>query len=314
MGRFSFKSWLGIVRAYTKYRALFTHSPLGMRIIDHAYNSTLSSASAVHVDLDTLQRIIETSPGPTKYDENTLLFSAPIVGGHAVWQEDISGINQMQREIEESVVKLKATNEMLATEERIKRAAQEENEKTQLMSQLEAEIIGHVIRLSVMIEQLEAIADQQKAMARITLLLCYIKRRCNLFFREKEAGELSANELTTYFDELAEMVNYADVKTIMTSALTSDVTIRRATLFYDFFYSAIHWATWIEQPRVLVHLGIEKGNIVLRILPSEDARVFQIDRSLEKSIAATGGTWSAKDLDGATGLSLSFPAGGESNV
>jgi len=279
----------GMIPVNTKYRLLFTHSPLAMQILDQAGGVALSSTS-----------------GPLRRDEDTLLFTAPIAGGRTVWQEDIGALNRLHGEVEEYTRKLTVANTVLAGEERIRRAMEEENARTQLMRQLEAEIAAHVARLSAMIEA------QPEDTARIALLLCYIKRRCNLFFRGLEARRLPASELAAYIDELAGLAGYAGVKILAASALEAPLDPRRATLFYDFFYHVSDWAARCACPYMLVHLEMEHGMVTMRLLPSEDARSFQPGEGLVSAIAAAGGSIAVKDLDGAVGLSLAFPQeGGE---
>jgi len=305
----------GLIPVNSKYAALFTNSPLKLQVRNSVGKSILSSASVEKYDDDEVISALASNPSPVLRDENTLLFAKQITGGYALWQEDISSLNRLYKETEESVAKLKAANVILAKEEKIKRAAQEENAKTQLMAQLESEITGHTIKLSAMIEQIENVIDQPKAMARITLLLCYVKRRCNLLFSENEAEELSTDELTAHFEELAEIAGFSDVKTIITNGVKIRLPVRCATLLYDFFYSIIYWATWAESSRVLAHLGIENENLTLHLIPSEDVRSFHMEKSLVNAIISAGGTYSVKNLDDAFSISLTFPEpGGEANA
>jgi len=296
----------GLIPVNTKYRTIFTHSPLSMRIIDDKMHTVLCSAAAVWYDYETFNEALSLYPKPAREDENTLLFAAPITGGYALWQEDISALTKLNKEMEDSVNKLTTANALLAEEEKTKEILQAEIEKTQLMNQLEDEISNHTIRLSAMIEQLENNADKEKATSRIVLLLCYIKRRCNLFFREKESKMLPADELTVYFDELAEMAGYSGVRIIVTSDLIKDLSVRHATLFYDLFYNVIYWATWSVKPYILIQLSSDEENIILRLLPSENANSFRPGRELRAAIINNNGVYAVKDLDDATGLSLIF--------
>ena len=297
----------GLIPVNTKYRALFTHSPLSMRIIDNSMHTVLCSSSAVWYDYETFNEALGSYPDPAREDENTLLFAAPITGGYALWQEDITALTKLNKEMEDSVNKLTAANMLLAEEEKTKQVIQSEIEKTRLMEQLETEISGFTIRLSTMIENLENNVDKEKATARITLLLCYIKRRCNLFFREKEGDTLPADELTVYFDELAEMAGYSGVRGIVTNEIKKDIPVRHATLYYDLFYNVIYWATWLSKSYILAILGSDNGSNALRLLPSEDARSFRMGRELQNAITNANGTFTLKELDDdAVGLSLSF--------
>jgi len=300
----------GLIPVNTKYKALFSHSPLSMRIIDKSMHTVFCSSSAVWYDYETFNEALSSYPDPAQEDENTLLFASPITGGYALWQEDITALTNLRKEMEDSVNKLTTANTILAEEEKTKQAVQSEIEKTRLMEQLEAEIYGHTIRLSTMIEQLESNVDREKATARVTLLLCYIKRRCNLFFREKEGDNLPADELTVYFDELAEMAGYSGVRIIVKCELKKDIPVRHATLYYDLFYNVIYWATWSSNAYILAMLGSDNGSNVLRLLPSEDARYFRMGRELMKAITGVGGVFAVKELDDeAVGLSLSFFTG-----
>jgi len=256
---------------------------------------------------DTFSSALKSYPEPVWQDENTLLFAEPITGGYALWQEDITNLTTLHKEAEDSVRKLEIANTLLADEEKTKQAAQTEIEKTRLMQQLEKEIAGYTIRLETMIEQLENAVDKPKATTRITLLLCYIKRRCNLFFRERELGVLPAYELVVYMDELAEIAAFTGVEVIVTSDVKADLDIRKATLLYDLFGNIMYWGTWITGIKILTHIGIEDSGISMRLLPNEDISAFQMSKGLIASIASVGGNYEVKDLDGAVGICLSFP-------
>ncbi len=137
-----------------------------------------------------------------------------------------------------------------------------------------------------------------------------MKRRCNLFFRERETKALPADELTVYIDELAEMAKYSDVKILITSEIKNLISVRQATLFYDFFYAVADWASERKCPYILTHLRSEKGSATMRLLPSGDAWSFKMEGNLDAAITSAGGIFSVKDLDGAIGIRLTFPEGG----
>jgi hypothetical protein len=114
---------------------------------------------------------------------------------------------------------------------------------------------------------------------------------------------------------MAVMARYADIKIIFSSELENPVSVRRATFFYDFYYNVLYWATWIENIHIIAYLGSRDGNIVLSLIPSEDAGSFQMSRDVMDSAASAGGEFTLKDLDGDFSLNLSFPKspGGDGN-
>ncbi|MDR1703485.1 MAG: hypothetical protein LBS19_02200 [Clostridiales bacterium] len=293
----------GLIPVNTKYSLLFTHSTLDMRIIDREGNEVLSSHAAA-------------VPEPYTADENTLIHGADIIGGRAFWREDISELNRLHNKTAESVKRLQAANAVLSERERVKRSVDEENARTALMSRLEEKISSHASRLTEMMDGLEDEPGNSIKTARAALLLCYLKRLCNLFFREMEEDTLPANELAVYLDELAEVAVLAGVNVIVTCKINGLIAARRAALFYDFFYAAIRWAAENDCANMLATLEADKNrDQTMKILPSAGSDEFKLDSRLEAAISQDGGVYALKDLDDDTvGISLNFPGGGEAGV
>ena len=302
---------VGMMPANKKYTAFFTHSPLRMRIIGGDGKTALASAKAVTEHCGgVLAEALAAYPSPLHPDENTLLFAAGIGGGSVIWEEDVSDLNLLHKEVEESVGRLAAANAVLAEDERIKRAIAEETEKIRLMTLLETEIAGHAERLSSMAERLGSAADRQRETVLFTLLLSYVKRRCNLFFKEQESQTVSHGEFTGYLGELADIAAYSDIKIIVTNQIYAPLPPREATLFYDFFYDVAAWAARQDRTGVLAYLHSEDGAAIMKLIPVADTASYFLDPGLSWGIATTGGAFAREDIDGAVVVSLSFPGGG----
>ena len=301
----------GLIPVNTKYAAFFIHTPLKIQIAGSDGRAVLSSASAEQYNSDILAAALALQPLPMALDENTLLFTGAIPGGNVLWQEDIIRLNRLHAEIDESVRLLSSANTVLAEEEKIKRILAEENEKERLMAQLETEIAGYTAKLSAMAQQLEIEAGRPPKTASIATLLCYIKRRCSLFFLEQETQTLHPGELTGYLDELAGIAAYSGTKIIVASDVTLDLPVRSAILFYSFFYSVIEWAAQQSCPHVMVHFRERGGSAIMRLLPYVPPTGFAPDKELLAAIASNYGKFVLEDLDDAAAISLSFPRGGE---
>ena len=303
----------GLIPVNTKYIAFFTNTTLGMQINGSDGRKALSTAAIVKYTENTLADALKAYPSPLLLDENTLLFTNAIRGGNVFWQEDITGLNRLNEEVDGSVSKLSAANAMLMEEEKIKRLLAEESEKEWLMTQLEVEIAEYTARLSDMAQQAPSMDAWQGQTADIAILLCYVKRRCNLFFREREAHTMRADELTGYLDELAGIAAYSDKKITVSSDCKETLSVRRATLYYDFFYSVIDWAAQQSCPHVMAHLREKNGTVIMRLLPYVSAKDFVPNAKFLSAMEASGGKFALEDLDDVTALSLSFPEGGEGN-
>lgn len=301
----------GLIPVNTKYIDLFTRSPLKMQIINQEGEVALASASAVSLSQDLIDKVVESSPEPILQDEDSLLFANPIPGGYAIWQEDVSKLRQLHRDLQQSTQMLTQANALLTEEEKIKRVVNEKNTKKQLMEQLESEIAENIEQLSTMIEKLPHCENHSTETTRIALLLCYIKRRCNLFFQEKEASAINSEELVSYIDELAEIAKYSDVQIATINEIKGNLAVRYATLFYDFFHELTDLAMRTDCPYIIVNLSQESESFSLRLLPSGDIGRFKARPKLIAAIAAAKGNIVIKELEDTIGISLSFPKGGK---
>jgi hypothetical protein len=289
-----------------------------MRITGSDGKMALPSIESIKYDKDTLMSAAAAYPQPVQPDENTLLFAAGITGGTALWTEDITGLNRLRAEIEASVRKLVAAKAVLNEEEKIKRAVAEESEKIRIMTLLEDAISRHIDQLLLMIERIDSAADQPKEAARAALLLCYLKRRCNMFYREQETSKLSPEETkyytAIYIDELAEIAAQIGIKVVYTGEIKTALTARRATVFYDLCYQVIDMGVKQGWPGILVQWENKNGCIIMRLLLPSGASAFTVDTALSEAIRTASGTYVLQDLDDTVGISLSFLEEGQANV
>ena len=302
---------VGLMPANIKYTAFFAHSSLHMQLAGLDGTTSLASASAVtEYDNTLLADALNSYPAPLQHNTNTLLFAAKISGGNVIWEEDVTDLNRLHNQVQASVESLAVANAVLAEDEKIKRAISEESEKTRLMTLLEAEIAGHTQRLSVMAEQLSSPGNGRRENERFALLLNYVKRRCNLFFREQESQSVPNAEFTGYLNELAEVLVSSDVKIIVTNQYEVPLSPREATLFYDFFYSVIDWAAQQACPSIFAHLRSENETVIMKLIPVANTASYFLYPELSSRIITAGGTFAREDIDGAVVISLSFPDGG----
>lgn len=302
----------GLIPINTKYRKLFSASPLKMQLVDMNGKTVLASASCNPIGKE-LWRQVCASPGkPVEEDGDTLVYSDPIPGGAVVWQEDISGINALHREILENIERIKAANALLAKEKESKTAAAFVKQKLLLTTELEKQIKKHTDKLSDLVNGLGCCNNKSVEITRITMLLCYIKRRCNLFFREMETAEFPVEELEVYLDELAEFSGYAGIKVATAFSVTDSLTVRCGTLLYDFLYAFLDACVVSGgETHVLQQLVSEGEGVVMRLLPSAFPKTDFPDESLREAIKSHNGVIRIKKTDDSFGISLYFQNGGK---
>lgn len=90
----------GFIPVNLQYQRLFTATPIGLTLLDEQGRTVLSSRGAPPVSRSIWRRISMDMAHPLLRDSDTQLHAVPIHGGMAVWQEDLSQLNRLRREIQ----------------------------------------------------------------------------------------------------------------------------------------------------------------------------------------------------------------------
>lgn len=302
----------GLVPVNVQYQRLFASAPIRLTLLDESGHTVLSSRGAPPVSRSIWQRLLADMEHPLLRDHDTQLHAVPIHGGMAVWQEDLSQLNRLRREIQAVQARLEAANALLREESEVKKRLLASETNRTMFEQLDRDMERRIQTLGRLIETLPETPHPRDLTAYITLCLCHIKRRCNLFFLARQGDGLPGEELSIYLDELAELARYAGLQLLIRCGQRGVLEIRRAALCYDFAFEAISWALRENASPLLGYLEPEGAHLVFRFLPGGNPGQWRFSEELTTAVAALGGQIACKDLDDAVGICMTLPLGGES--
>ena len=302
----------GLIPVNTQYQRLFASAPIRLTLLDKEGHTVLSSPGTRPISRSVWKRLHTDIQQPLLRDRDTQFHAVPIRGGMAVWQEDLSQINRLRGEIQNVQTRLEAANSLLREEGEVKKRLLAAQTNQALFEQLNRDMERRITSLVNLIEALPETENPGNLTAYITLCLCHIKRRCNLFFLARQGELLPGNELGMYLDELAELGCYGGLKALIRCGQIGALEIRSAALCYDFAFETISWTLREEASPLMGYLEKEGSQLAFRFLPGGDSRRWKFSRELTDSVAALGGQIVWKDLDDAFGICLSIPLGGES--
>ena len=301
----------GLIPVNIQYQRLFASAPIRLTLLDENGRTVLSSPGVRPISHSVWQRLRTDMHQPLLRDRDTLFHAVPVRSGMAVWQEDLSQINRLRREIQDVQARLEAANTLLRDEGEVKKRLLTAEANRALFEQLDRDMERRVTSLAHLIEMLPEAEHPRTLTAYITLCLCHIKRRCNLFFLARQGESLPGEELGMYLDELAELARYGGLKILIRCGQTDALEIRSAAVCYDFAFETISWTLREEASPLMGYLEAEDAQLVFRFLPGGDPGRWQFSRELTDAVAALGGQIICKDLDDAFGICLTVPLGGD---
>lgn len=300
-----------LVPVNLQYQRLFASAPISLTLLDESGRTVLASRGVRPVSHSVWKRLRMDMEQPLLRDSNTQFHAVPIHGGMAVWQEDLSQLNRLRREIQDVQVRLEAANALLREEGEVKKRLLTAETNRRLFEQLDRDMERRVASLARLIKTLPSADHPRGLTAYITLCLCHIKRSCNLFFLARQGEPLQGEELSVYLDELAELARYAGLQMLIRCGQSGPLEIRRAALCYDFAFETISWALREEASPLMGYLEPEGDRLVFRFLPGRDPGQWHFSEELLSAVARQGGQILCKDLDDAVGIYMTLPLGGE---
>ncbi len=207
--------------------------------------------------------------------------------------------------------RIKTANALLAKEKDIKAEAARREQKLRLEGLLEKEISVKLQEATQLIRALPEKKNKKWEMGRIAMLLCYIKRRCILFFRERASEEIPIEDVMFYLKELSEFAEHVGIGLLLFGDGEEMVTSRQATLLYDFLFEVLYSRTQSGRANIVAQLLFEEEYIRFKLLLSITfVQKELISRALTKTIEKEGGSISVKELDDTASVELVFVRGG----
>ena len=250
----------GLIQSNLGYDELFEATSLPVQITDSAfcpqYVSVAMQGALPQSELRQIQQ-------DTAYlDCDTLLKRHKLRRGWAFWKEDISALNQVQKELELTRGELRDTGDVLAAENAQHARWLKLTEENRLYDMMEAQTARQIVMLRDLLAELQKTEDSGRArhlLGQVIIIGTYIKRRSNLIFVGEQRGAISVQELLLCLNESSENISIygSDCKTVIKGE--GRLTVGQATQVYDLFEAVVE--AELESLRALL-ISIEVGKWV----------------------------------------------------
>lgn len=225
----------GLIQTNTCYKSLFEAGSIGAQIVDTDYHTRYASSNAPELTADMIRAAERDA---TMLDNNTLLRSSKIGGGHVLWQEDITDITALLERLEENKKTIAESNYLEQENYKTKVKINTVREKNRLYDRLQAQTAHQIELLDQLLTQYEAETDpeiRRSLLAKAAVIGAYIKRRGNLMFIGEKSDVTDTAELSACLDESFANLELMGVECAIDIPDKNSIYIRDAIRVYDFF-------------------------------------------------------------------------------
>lgn len=200
--------YIGFIPVNTDYPEIFRHATVGMQIIgDDGY--TLVSATADKVTPQQLQQLQYTDHIITRPGKELHRYAFP--GGLLLWNKDVSQLQEIINDLNQSAETLTHKGTLLTEELRTRNEETRLMVKNQIYDELTREIKDQLDLMTTIIETRPATG--RPPLESLYLLGTYVKQRCNLRLIQKDTGQIPLNDLRISFEAMAQALTLIGIHT-----------------------------------------------------------------------------------------------------
>ena len=225
----------GLIQTNTGYRAMFEAGSIGAQIVDTDWHIRYASSNAPKLPSD---RMRSAESEAAKLDNNTLLRSSKIPGGHVLWQEDITDITVLLQKLEENRKTISESNDVEQENYKTKVKINTVREKNRLYDRLQAQTAHQIELLDQLLTQYETEGDpeiRRSLLAKAAVIGAYIKRRGNLMFIGEKSDVTDTAELSACLEESFANLELMGVECAIDIPGKNSIYTRDAIRVYDYF-------------------------------------------------------------------------------
>lgn len=231
-----------LIQSNTHYAELFHASTIGALITDRDFSVACAAENARSVDSQTLMAAAES---PVVTADGIRISEAPIRWGHVFWEDDISPMLAVLKELDDTREELQSYGSILQAENAQKARRKKLEEQERLYRTMQKKAAAPAVRLSNLAKALQGVQDADAArflLWKMTVIGAYLKRRSNLIFLADRDGMVPVSEVALCLNESMDNLRLHVRRCASRLDFEGELRLETAAALYDFFEAAIELA------------------------------------------------------------------------
>lgn len=262
-----------LVPSNMKYRELFNASTIGAQIVDESYDICFSSNNAKEFPKELMRC---TEEGPVEMG-NERLSGAPVTGGHVLWIDDISMVQDVLKKLRRISSRLSENNNILKAEVELKEKQAKADEHRRIYDKIAEEVEPQIKKVESLLKIPDNPVKARKNLGFICVISSYIKRLGNLILLGEESTFLMSQELEYCLRESMENLRFCGVAGSLSCRCEGILSKDSAVAAYVFFEMVLEDAL-PTMNAILVNLKVESESVEITFSISCELSSINPDR------------------------------------
>ena len=265
----------GLFQTNITYENLFQSAVITVQLADREHQVRYTSEGARMVPKEILE---QADTAPVMLEQSVRLSGAAIHGGHIYWQENVSELLSVQKDLEMTREELCDTGDVLKAEAEQKAYRlhlEEENRLYDLVETQTAPQVAMLRKLTTQLRQTEDLDEAKCLLGKIVIVGTYIKRRSDLIVVSGQKKGICKEELLLGIREFKENLKLYGVECAVQILNCDRFLTETAGTVYDVFEAVIEEGIGTISA-ILLCLDVQDNSLLLTICAdcSEDLTIL----------------------------------------
>lgn len=265
----------GLFQTNITYENLFQSAVITVQLADQEHQVRYTSEGARKVPKEIL---VQADTAPVMLEQSVRLSGAAIRGGHIYWQEDVSELLSVQKELEMTREELCDTGDVLKAEAEQKAYRlhlEEENRLYDLVETQTASQVAMLRKLTTQLRQTEELDEAKCLLGKIVIIGTYIKRRSDLILVSGQKQSICKEDLLLGIKEFTENLKLYGIECAVQILNCERFLTETAGAVYDAFEAVIEEGIDTISA-ILLCLAVQGNRLLLTICAdcSEDLTIL----------------------------------------
>lgn len=292
----------GVIPSYHDIAGIFDTLPLDLKVLtrdlQEVYATPVSKPMPVGVREELrVQEHGRAHAFAVASDPDVMYRAFPLLGGSALLAQDVSELNELNRELAHRRMELQRQNELLAADYDLKTHLADQEAETLLVQDVDQALARALEGMYDLLSSLPPLTDEASSheryrmLQRAKMLVAYCKRKGSLTLAQHGESGFDRDRIQLIANELASDLRTIDIDCASIIAIRRPMHASTVSALYDCVYDFAFFAYTTDHPALMYHLGDhDRCSVELRaaLFSNDDADLSQTPAAQELESALQG--------------------------
>lgn len=256
----------GVIPSYHGIANIFDTLPLDLKVITRDLQEVYATPVSKPIPAGVREELRAQEHGhahafTVASDPDVMYRAFPLLGGSALLAQDVSELNELNRELAYRRMELQRQNELLTADYDLKTHLADQEAEALLVKDVDQALARALDEMYGLLGSLPPLTDEASSHERYRMLQCakmlvaYCKRKGSLTLAQHGESGFDRNRIQLIANELASDLRTIDVDCASIIAIRRPMHASTVSALYDCVYDFAFFAYTIDHPALMYHLS-----------------------------------------------------------